>query len=71
MTGLVAVAVVVQVGLPVTPEVARVSPFLKPLIVASKAGLAAPYSRLLSLAVTVRVALVMAKFTVGLERLRA
>src|SRR2546426_687629 len=53
------VAVVVQLALPVTPEVPNVSPFLKPLSVAVKVGLAAPYARFLSSAVTVKCALVI------------
>ena len=43
------------------PEVAvaRVSPFLKPVTVAAKAGSAAPYSREADVAATVKVAGVM------------
>ena len=43
------------------PEVAvaRLSPFLKPVTVAAKAGLAAPYSRDAAVAATVKVAGVM------------
>ena len=48
----------VKLGEPVTPLVANISPFLKPLKLAVKAGLASPYSRDASSAVTVRVALV-------------
>src|SRR2546425_13316534 len=58
-TALVAVAPVVRLGLPVTPDVVRVSPFLNPLNVAVNVGFASPYSRLLLSAVAVRVALVM------------
>ena len=55
-TGLVAVAAEAQLGEPLTPEVASVSPFTKPLSVAVKAGFASPYSRFASRAVTVRCA---------------
>ena len=41
-TALVGVTVVVQFALPVTPPVASISPFLKPLMVAVSAGLASP-----------------------------
>src|SRR5438132_14186367 len=58
-TALVAVTPVVRLGLPVTPDVVRVSPFLNPLNVAVNVGFASPYSRLLLSAVAVRVALVM------------
>ena len=57
-TVLFAMAALLQLAVPVTPEVARFSPFLKPLMVASKAGLASPYWRDLSSAVTVSTAFV-------------
>ena len=47
-----------QAGLPRTPELASFSPFLKPVIVASKPGLASPYCRVLSFAVTTSTACV-------------
>ena len=56
-TGLAAVAAVVTLELPVTPEVARVSLFLKPLIVAVNGGLVLPYVLDALLAVTDRTAL--------------
>src|SRR2546427_3777021 len=46
LTALDGVAALEQLALPVTPEVASVSPFLNPLSVARKLGLASPYSRL-------------------------
>ena len=56
-TGLVATAVVDRLGEPVTPDVASVSLFLNPVIVAVSVGFGSPYGRLLLSAVTVRVAL--------------
>ncbi len=50
---LVAVAVVVHAGLPVTPEVARVWPSTKPVIVAVSVGTAPPNCIVWLLAVTV------------------
>ena len=49
-------AVVVQLAEPVTSDVPSVSPFLKPVMVASSAGLAIPYCRVMSFAVTLRLA---------------
>jgi len=56
-TALLAVAAAVKLGEPVTPLVANVSPFLKPLKLAVKDGFASPYSRDLLSAVTVNGAL--------------
>ncbi len=51
-----------QLGLPVTPLVPRVSAFLKPEKRAVKLGLGSPYSRDPSSAVTVSVAWVTVRF---------
>ncbi len=45
-----------QAAEPATPDVASVSPFTKPVMVAVKSGLSWPYSRVAGSAVTVRVA---------------
>src|SRR2546425_10392419 len=64
LTALGGVAALEQLALPVTPEVASVSPFLNPLSVARKLGLASPYSRLALGAVTVRCAFVIVSWPV-------
>ena len=56
-TKLAVVAVVVSAGAPVMPDVSRVSPPTKPVIVAVSVGFAEPYGRVLSSAFTVITAL--------------
>ena len=58
-TGVEAVAVDVQLAVPVTPEVPKFSPFTNPLIVDVNDGFAAPYARLWLSPVTVRCAFVI------------
>ncbi len=50
-----------------TPDVPRISPFLKPVMVASNVGLASPYARVLLLAVTVRLALLIVKTSLSVR----
>ena len=58
---MVATAAVVAEPVPVTPDVAKVSPLTKPLTVVLSVGLACPYRRDALLAVTVSCALLMVK----------
>ena len=58
-TQVLAIAALLPVAVPLTPEVPRVSLLTKPETVCVKAGLAAPYKRFWLSALTVRGALLI------------
>ena len=58
-TPVLALAALLPVAVPLTPEVLRVSPLTKPETVCVKVGLTAPYKRFWLSALTVRGALLM------------